>query len=210
MENENIPVWMKMLISIFGLTFFFFLFAVFLNKTYDFGISGDSIIFTFVGIAATFIVVSNYAQVKDIERKFDEKTTEINQYISGYESKINDIGKKIIHNKCIHKIDTMTDIVISLKEAKEYQSCFYILFRALEILTSYDENEQFKIEIEGIVRRLCDIITSFEIKPGEIKIKISNDLTKKLIKRMDIVEKIIGSNTPTSIIIEYLNNNLQT
>jgi predicted nuclease with TOPRIM domain len=77
LKIEKYP-YINILVAIFILTFFFFLFAVFLNKTYKFGLSDDSIVLTFVGVLTTFIVVSNYMQVKDIERKFEEKIKEVN------------------------------------------------------------------------------------------------------------------------------------
>jgi hypothetical protein len=36
-------------------------------------VAKESVVLTFVGILATFVVVGNYFQVKDIERSFDEK-----------------------------------------------------------------------------------------------------------------------------------------
>lgn len=39
--------------------------------------SGESIVLVFVGILATFVVISNYAQVKEAERKADEHKKEI-------------------------------------------------------------------------------------------------------------------------------------
>jgi hypothetical protein len=71
--------YINLLVAIFGLTFLFFLFAVFLNKTYNFGISDNSVVLAFVGILATFIVISNYAQVKEIEHKFEQKIDEIKE-----------------------------------------------------------------------------------------------------------------------------------
>jgi hypothetical protein len=54
-----------------------------------------SVIFGFVGILATFIVVSNYAQVKEIERGFDRKIKQI---------KIREHKNKIDHQKRINSI----------------------------------------------------------------------------------------------------------
>lgn len=42
-------------------------------------INDQSIVLGFVGILATFVVVGNYAQVKDTERKFEKKIEEINR-----------------------------------------------------------------------------------------------------------------------------------
>jgi hypothetical protein len=65
----------------------FFYVAVRLQECYGFEISGDSIVLTFVGIAATFVVVSNYIQVKEIKGEFANKITEIE---GAFEKRIND------------------------------------------------------------------------------------------------------------------------
>jgi hypothetical protein len=41
----------------------------------------ESIVLIFVGIVATFVVVGNYAQVKDIENKFNKETEGIKDYV---------------------------------------------------------------------------------------------------------------------------------
>jgi len=43
--------------------------------------ANTAIILAFVGILATFVVVSNYAQLKDIENKFDKKIKEVQSKI---------------------------------------------------------------------------------------------------------------------------------
>ena len=71
-----------LLLCILFCTAAFFFLAVWLKNKYDFGISEDSIVLTFVGIAATFIVVSNYAQVNTVEKRFEEKITEFDRKIT--------------------------------------------------------------------------------------------------------------------------------
>jgi peptidoglycan hydrolase CwlO-like protein len=104
-KAEKTP-YMGILVAIFGLAFLFFLFAILLNKSFGFGISGDSIVLTFVGIAATFVVVSNYAQVKEIEdrtkdlleqerNKLKENITLINNKITIVENGFNSTNRKI-------------------------------------------------------------------------------------------------------------------
>lgn len=39
----------------------------------------DSVILTFIGILATFVVVSQYVQVQDVERKIDDKIAELEE-----------------------------------------------------------------------------------------------------------------------------------
>lgn len=48
-------------------------------KCFDLRIEEAGIVLTFVGILATFIVVSNYAQVKSIEDKMESEITHLNE-----------------------------------------------------------------------------------------------------------------------------------
>ncbi|MDR0681791.1 MAG: hypothetical protein LBG15_08095 [Dysgonamonadaceae bacterium] len=60
-----------------------------------------SIVLAFVGILATFIVIGNYAQVKDIEKKFDDKMVDNS---TNFDKKVTELNitnsKKIIAAKC--------------------------------------------------------------------------------------------------------------
>jgi len=67
-------------------------------------IVNESIVLIFVGILATFVVVSNYAQVKDIERKFEEKAGEIESKFDEKTKKIND------------EFNTKVDSIIGIKK----------------------------------------------------------------------------------------------
>jgi hypothetical protein len=76
-EYENIDTekfrYINILVAIFILSFLFMLGMVMIQKMGIFEFSVNSIILAFIGIATTFVVVSNYAQVKDIENKFETK-----------------------------------------------------------------------------------------------------------------------------------------
>jgi hypothetical protein len=65
--------WWSYLILLFAITVFaalFFWFAIWLNIEHRFGISDSSIVIAFIGILATFVVVSNYLQVLEVKREF--------------------------------------------------------------------------------------------------------------------------------------------
>lgn len=72
LSKPHVP-YVKLLLWITGLSIAFFILFILLNHFIGFGISDDSIVLAFVGILATFVVVSNYIQVNDIGKKFDEK-----------------------------------------------------------------------------------------------------------------------------------------
>jgi hypothetical protein len=69
--------YIKLLLWITLFAILFFGLAICLNNRFKFGLSDDSIVITFVGILATFIVVSNFMQVQkikdELQKKFDEK-----------------------------------------------------------------------------------------------------------------------------------------
>jgi hypothetical protein len=91
--SNKMPEWAWILIaSIVGAIVFIFVMILF-QKCYGFEIKegSTSIVLTFVGIAATFVVVSNYAQVWNIERKFYQKTEEVK---TEFDNKISFIDKK--------------------------------------------------------------------------------------------------------------------
>ncbi|MDR0829228.1 MAG: hypothetical protein LBN95_03840 [Prevotellaceae bacterium] len=127
-----------------------------------------AIILGFVGILATFIVVSNYLQVKDIEKKFEDRVGELDKKFK----------EKIKYN--IQKNETyirkiMIDIAMSLKASQAYNSCFHILWKNLEFIykQSSDDvnyllyNEEMIIDIINKIDSLIschkqDIILDFE------------------------------------------------
>jgi hypothetical protein len=79
---RNILLWIT------GLSVVYFGLAVFLNKHCDFGITPDSVVITFAGILATFIVVSNYMQVKEIKDDFTVKSTKFESEIQKVRNEI--------------------------------------------------------------------------------------------------------------------------
>jgi len=55
----------------------FFLLAIWANWQWCFRISDNSVVITFFGILATFVVVGNYMQTKDIQRDFENKLKKV-------------------------------------------------------------------------------------------------------------------------------------
>jgi hypothetical protein len=72
-------------ITVFAALFFFL--VVGLNRRYCFGISDDGIVIAFAGILATFIVISNYMQVRDVKNDFSIKIAELEEEKIFFESK---------------------------------------------------------------------------------------------------------------------------
>jgi len=92
-KMKSIPQWVYYVwliaIASLALSITAFFICVFPFVTWNVETVSIGIVLGFVGILATFIVVSNYAQVKDIERKFDKKIKEVDKRI-----------EKLDENKC--------------------------------------------------------------------------------------------------------------
>jgi gas vesicle protein len=151
-KNEKYP-YMNILIAIFGLTFFFFLFAVFLNKTYDFGISDDSVVLTFVGIAATFVVVSNYMQIKEIETKYEKNIDDIAKKVDEKEKGIkSDFDKKI--EKIQNEFDEFENKIEDIENLRTYY---------LSNFPKYTTNVSFTVH-NNESKKISDFITKVNPK----------------------------------------------
>jgi hypothetical protein len=116
-KKRKIPSWLWILLtSIVGAIIFIGAMILF-QRCFGFEASyenGTTIVLGFVGIAATFIVVSNYAQVREIERKFENKVNEIEgnvnntinerlQEFSKVETRITDAEKNVKDLEQKHK-----------------------------------------------------------------------------------------------------------
>ena len=62
--------------------------AIIANKQWGLEISSDNVILTFVGILATFVVVTNYAQVLEIKNDLHHRLTAINMKKRRFDNRI--------------------------------------------------------------------------------------------------------------------------
>ena len=90
--------------------------------------SSESLIITFIGILATFVVVSNFSQVANIEEKADRKIKEIEKKVNVIsercldESKNTSLASSIIQTKEMIDIIKGGDELKSLETVKMIQS----------------------------------------------------------------------------------------
>ncbi|MDR1373176.1 MAG: hypothetical protein LBJ17_08720 [Dysgonamonadaceae bacterium] len=76
----QIPSWALILISSVTSSILFILFMILFQNIFGFETSislNENTVLAFVGTAATFVVVSNYAQVKDIRNEFTKRTDDL-------------------------------------------------------------------------------------------------------------------------------------
>lgn len=60
-----------------GIAFFFVILVIVANKEWGLSLQPDHVVLTFVGIIATFLVVTNYAQVSDIKKEMEDRISQI-------------------------------------------------------------------------------------------------------------------------------------
>lgn len=60
-----------------GIAFFFVILVIVANKEWGLSLQPDHVVLTFVGIIATFLVVTNYAQVSDIKREMEDRISRL-------------------------------------------------------------------------------------------------------------------------------------
>lgn len=60
-----------------GIAFFFVILVIVANKEWGLSLQPDHVVLTFVGIIATFLVVTNYAQVSDIKKEMEDRISRL-------------------------------------------------------------------------------------------------------------------------------------
>lgn len=128
-------------------------------------IGSESIVLTFIGILATFVVMSNYAQVKDVERKNEEQVKELERKNDATKVEL----KKYIEEKT--KEAKNIAVAISLYEQanaiyttkiKVGIAAFYYVKSILYLRDVPPRN--CKLKIETIVDLLCSIQDDINVK----------------------------------------------
>ena len=108
-----------LLISIFVVAVFWV--GVFISaRCFDFEISDQNIILTFVGILATFIVISNYEQVQSIEKKTQKQVDDLKEEMEYFKTHITTISQIVERNNLASKI--IAELIIS----KDYSNLRYL------------------------------------------------------------------------------------
>jgi low affinity Fe/Cu permease len=68
-------------------------------------LTDTTIVLTFVGILATFVVVSNYVQINGIDKKVDEKIKEINEKEKYIDSKFDRLNVELYRHIIVSNYD---------------------------------------------------------------------------------------------------------
>ena len=139
------------------------------------------IILTFVGVLATFVVVSNFAQVKSIENSFDKKISEIKEKTSN-----NILGTVLYNLGMFYSQPSIIDYNIVLTS---YIKSLHFIKEAGDDLVGYRECiDSLTASFDDIVKNKIEIYFNEGTKQEYIKLlKNINDV--KLNKIIDYIEK---------------------
>jgi len=153
-------------------------------------VENQSIILIFVGILATFIVVSNYIQVKEIERKFDREIKEIKDELT------ENFDKKILeYTDTIKKISDDSKfyhIVIGVALQKSFESVkIFALF--LNQISDINDKNYFSL-------KFVELLKDTKLQMSEFDVAILNSLFDTTYD--------YGGCIPNEL-EEWLNNNIQ-
>jgi len=168
---KNKWFYVKVLGIIIGGAIVFWCLAVCAFKFFSFGIiDAQGIVLSLVGILATFVVVSNYAQVLTIKQDFERKITEFEQNCKEqidannqeYHNKIqkieNRLNEKLIEtekrlkNKLIlsNRIDALTAILENLKQGILTQK------------TESNEKAELQIQVSVLCRKRDELVKTLD------------------------------------------------
>lgn len=117
-----------------------------LVKCLNLEITDQNIILSFIGILATFIVISNYEQVQSIEKKTQKQVDDLKEEMESTVSKIKNANKKI--NRYLYEMikssDVKCDIVARKIMNRDFSDLYYIGDQGLKELTEEKYNECLK------------------------------------------------------------------
>ena len=100
----------------------FFGVAVWANKQWNFGLSDNSIVIAFVGILATFIVISNYMQLKRTEDRVDDFKNDWEKTLNDLRSKMDDFQKRIEPLETFKTNKTLDDAMVKINKVLEKEA----------------------------------------------------------------------------------------
>lgn len=133
------------IILILAITLIFILVAKWAGVIYD----PQNLVLTFVGILATFVVMSNYAQVKDMENKHDAMEERFGEVVEGLEQLIEKRFKEvdgrldisITNSNARIDIKVYTSTAILYKEFGKIQISLKWLFKSLNRTLFFEQSD---------------------------------------------------------------------
>lgn len=156
-------------------------------------ISNDTLIITFIGIIATFIVISNFSQVSEIKNDFNQK---INEQNKDFSDKVAKIDEKIV------EIDKIFDELNLIKEEIEKKNWYNLaeIYRLFGFINTDNVKSSTFYYIDSLVMFLkyFSVVESSKEKKDFIN-KLFN-VIKRSINEPNWEYSVDDSNTFNSII----------
>lgn len=189
---------LKLLGTISSIAVIFFGLAIVANKKLDFGLSDNAIVIAFVGIIATFVVVGNYMQVKDIQREFDRKIKDIQDE---YDKKNIKMQEEYDNLRDFNSID-ISNIFATLKliynPEKDESWCLFSMLSLSN--SSYFKKKIDCNMIQGALANLIPKIEKTNFSKDHINVmKFCIEKFKRnefYFNELDDIERILNSKTP--------------
>ena len=123
--------------------------------------TGTAIALTFVGILATFVVVSNYSQLKEIERKTEYDIKEQNKAISEMRDDLNDL---VNHITVAYNLVNRYELLRTLGFNRNHENK-KLLNMAVGALNELMQTKNYppKTLVDAIIERLDDVLKNEEV-----------------------------------------------
>lgn len=123
--------------------------------------TGTAIALTFVGILATFVVVSNYSQLKEIERKTEYDIKEQNKAISKMRDDLNDL---VNHITVAYNLVNRYELLRTLGFNRNHENK-KLLNMVVEALNNLIQTKNYppKTLVDAIIERLDDVLKNEDL-----------------------------------------------
>ena len=195
-KNKGETNYICLFLIISSIAFVFWILSIGTIIFFNLTISLESTVLTFVGILATFVVVSNYMQVQDVKREFSNEVKKMN---NDFEEKLEKINEKIneINQTKIYveqKNENMVEDKIDRWRDKKV-NFFKNVINAKNYELASCENDIF-------------IFQKCKNKKNGIEIEIEKDIIENLYK-YDISISILNREQKKEIIFDGQENKLQ-
>jgi hypothetical protein len=187
------PQWIwVLLLTLLCAIIFIWIMLIFQDK-YNFEIYNNhtSIILTFVGILATFIVVGNYAQIIEIKKEFEGKSDKLSKrqdIIENYQSFL-DCYAMAIHEH-FETIIAMSKNEYNTEIYRKLVSSFYHFFKAYSI-NALLNNESLLYNMGQIIQNMDIVIDNMKEKRIAFE-KIDDDDYYRDVKAEITISKLEG------------------
>jgi hypothetical protein len=123
-KGIGLDFYLKIFLVLLASSIIFWILAIVSAKCFGFWINNEIVIITIIGILATFIVVGNYAQIKEIEGKFERKHKDSISEIKSFTNKFDKISREVkkINDRLDQHNQNFIEELLSRDKINEYSN----------------------------------------------------------------------------------------